>query len=295
MSDPTDSEGEARIAGPGRREAESLSLVLAAEGIPHQVRSEDGRWWVSLEPADRERAEAAFALWKRENTAPAAPVPEPEPAVDTWAGLWLAGALLAAFAWTGEWSDANPLFDAGANDARLVVSGEWWRCVTALTLHTDANHAFGNAVSCALFATLLMRRYGAGAGLFLLLASGALGNFLSAEWHRAHHRSVGASTALFGAIGVLAATELVRRRGVRRRVSQIWLPLAGGLGLLAMLGTNRGSDLAAHFFGLAAGAGVGIAAARAAPRPLAGPAQAAFAALTAAVVALAWRLALGPS
>jgi membrane associated rhomboid family serine protease len=283
---------ESRISAASRREAESISLVLAAEGIPHRVENDEGRWRVILDPGDRARADRALESFARENAAPPLPPPEPEPELETQMGLWLAAALLAGWAWTGDWSDTSPIFEAGANDARLVVAGAWWRCVTALTLHSDLTHAAGNAFSCAVFASLLLRRYGPGVGAALLLASGALGNLLASEWHGAHYRSVGASTALFGAIGALAATELVRRRRIRLRASRVWLPLAGGLGLLAMLGTGRGSDLAAHFFGLLAGIGVGVLAAWAAPRPLAGPAQWAFGAASAAVVALCWRIAL---
>jgi membrane associated rhomboid family serine protease len=283
---------ESRIPAGSRREAESISLVLAAEGIAHRVRNEEGRWQLILAQADRARADTALETWARENAPPPLPPPEPEPAVETRAGLWLAAAILAAWGYTGDWSDANPIFEAGASDARLVVAGEWWRCVTALTLHSDLTHAAGNAFSCAVFASLLFRRHGPGVGAALLLASGALGNLLAAAWHGAHYRSLGASTALFGAIGALAATELVRRQRIRLRASQVWLPLAGGLGLLAMLGTGRGSDLAAHVFGLLSGAGVGFLAARVAPRPLADPGQWAFGAASAALVALCWKLAL---
>jgi len=290
--DAADGDAESRIAAASRRAAESDSLVLAAEGIAHRVGNDDGRWFVALDPADRARADAALASYARENAPEPAPPPEPVPEVETNAGIWLALALVAAYAYTGEWYDASPYFERGANDARLVVAGELWRTVTALTLHSDVAHVLGNAFSCAVFASLLMRRYGAGVGGALLLASGALGNFLSSEWHRSHHLSVGASTALFGAIGALASTELVRRRRLRLRGSQAWLPLAGGIGLLAMLGTGRGSDLTAHVMGLASGALVGLVAARASPRPLRAPAQLAFGAVTLAVIALAWRFAL---
>jgi membrane associated rhomboid family serine protease len=290
--DAASGDGESRFAAASRREAESVALVLAAEGIAHRVANEDGRWFVGLDPAERARADAALASYIRENTPEPAPPAEPESAVETRAGIYLAAALVAAYAYTGEWYDANPFFERGANDARLVVAGELWRTVTALTLHSDVAHVLGNAFSCAVFASLLMRRYGAGVGGALLLASGALGNLLTSEWHRGHHLSVGASTALFGAIGALAATELVRRRRLHLRWSQAWLPLAGGIGLLAMLGTGRGSDLTAHVMGLASGALVGFLAARAFPRPVQPPAQLAFGTVTLAALAFAWWLAL---
>src|SRR5262249_49769980 len=118
------------------------------------------------------------------------------------------------------------------------------------------------------------------------------GNWLAAEWHRYHYESVGASTALFGAIGALAATEVVRRGRLRRRFGQVWLPLAAGLGLLALLGAGKGSDLAAPAFGRFAGAAVGARAAWLAPRPAGAAAQLGFGALALGAVASAWALAL---
>jgi membrane associated rhomboid family serine protease len=284
--------GEARLPASSRRDAESRALVLAAEGIPHRLTNDSGRFALWVDAADRSRAELALETWARENESLPEPPREPEPALETWAGYWLALALLAVYAWSGEWTDGSDVFARGANDARALLAGEWWRPITALFLHANVSHALGNAFSCAVFATLLMRRWGAGMGGALLFASGALGNALAALWQRAHYHSVGASTALFGAIGVLAATEVVRRRRLRIRWGQSWLPFAGGIGLVAMLGTGRGSDLGAHVFGLASGAALGWLAARALPQPPRPVAQAAWGAGALAVAALAWRAAL---
>ena len=283
---------ESRIPAATRREAEGWSLVLAAEGIAHSVFAESGQWCLELDPAERARADAAIADWERERAErAAAPAPELPTEVRTQAAVWLALGLLAFFACTGPWDDQSPWFERGAANARLIVEGELWRTVTALTLHSDVPHVVGNAFSCVVFGGLLLRRYGPGVGALLLLGSGALGNWLTAEWQRAHYVSVGASTALFGAIGALAATELVRRRRLRLRFGRVWLPLAGGIGLLAMLGTGRGSDLTAHVFGLASGVALGVPVAWRVTQPPGRAAQTACALLAAAAVAFAWRLA----
>jgi rhomboid protease GluP len=262
--------------------------VLAADGIAHRVAVDAGAWSVWVQASDLARAEAQLALWRSENPERApAPAP-PEPRVDTNAGYALALALVAFFALTGPWDETSAWFERGAADARRIVRGELWRAVTALTLHSDAAHVLGNAFSCAVFGTLVLRRFGPGTGAWLLLLSGALGNLATALWHGSLHRSVGASTALFGAIGILAGTELVRRRRRDVHWRQAWLPLAGGLGLLAMLGTGRGSDLAAHVFGLLAGIALGVPAAKLAPVPLPRAAQGALAAAALFGVAAAW-------
>lgn len=291
MSDPP-SVVETWLPAASRAEAEAWSLVLSAEGILHRVGATDGRWFVGVESDSVERARAHIATWASENAPPPAPPAAPDPDLPTNAGFFIAGALIAFFFVTGDWDPQSEYFRRGATDARRVLGGEVWRVVTALTLHSDPAHVLGNAFSCAVFGTLLLRRYGVGLGAWLLLASGALGNGLSAVWEGSMYRSVGASTALFGAIGALASTELVRRRRLALGWSQAWLPIAGGIALLAMLGTGRGSDLTAHVMGLAIGAALGFVAAREIKTPPLPGMQRALAALALGAVALAWATAL---
>jgi membrane associated rhomboid family serine protease len=85
---------------------------------------------------------------------------------------------------------------------------------------------------------------------------------LSAEVHGAPYGSVGASTGIFGAIGALAALQMVRRRrGIRTSAWRVWAPIAAGLGLLGFLGTSPNADLLAHVFGFGVGALLGLIAA----------------------------------
>jgi rhomboid protease GluP len=290
---PADASGtDFRLAAASRAEAEAWALVLAAEGIAHGVLASEGRFYVAVNGADGPRVEALLARWSRENEpAPASPVAS-SPDLPTNAGIWIALALVGFFVATGPWSEASEYFRRGSADARRILNGELWRAVTALSLHSDPAHVLGNAFSCGVFGTLLLRRYGVGVGAWLLLASGAFGNLLTALWHGSQHRSVGASTALFGAIGALAATELVRRRRLRLGWSQAWLPIAGGIALLAMLGTGRGSDFTAHVTGLAAGVGLGWAAAHTLTTPPAFGTQSALAFGAVVVIAAAWAAAL---
>ncbi len=287
------SEPGPRLAANGRAEAEAWSLVLAAEGIAHGMLASEGRYFVEVDAGDAERARTLIARWASENEPLPEPPPEPYADLRTNAGIWIGLALIGFFLVTGEWSDGDPYFRRGSADARRIVTGlELWRIVTALTLHSDPAHVLGNAFSCAVFGTLLLRRYGVGVGAWLLLGSGALGNLLTALWHGSQHRSVGASTALFGAIGALAATELVRRHRHRRGWQKAWLPIASGVALLAMLGTGRGSDFTAHAMGLAAGFALGLAAARRIATPPSPSAQSALALATLVAIAAAWAVAL---
>jgi membrane associated rhomboid family serine protease len=161
--------------------------------------------------------------------------------------------------------------------------------VTALTLHADAAHLLGNAVGCAVFVTAVLRLLGPGLGGWLVLLAGAGGNALNALVHGARHSSIGFSTAVFGAIGILGGLQFGRKRGQRRA----WLAIAGALGLLAMLGTSERTDILAHLFGLLVGLVLGLAAGVAVPRPPGAAAQWTLAAGAVAVLAGSWLLAVG--
>jgi uncharacterized membrane protein YfcA len=69
--------------------------------------------------------------------------------------------------------------------------------------------------------------------------------------------SVGASSAGFGAIGILACCQFAQRfregQPLASVWSRTWIPLGAATALLALMGTSPGSDLAGHGLGLAFG------------------------------------------
>jgi membrane associated rhomboid family serine protease len=105
-----------------------------------------------------------------------------------------------------------------------------------------------------------------GLGLLLVVASGALGNGLNAVANGHGHDSIGASTAVFGAIGILAGMALARRNRAGQSGARLLLPVGAGIGLLGMLGMGGVRvDVFAHLYGLLAGGLLGIGASLAAP------------------------------
>jgi membrane associated rhomboid family serine protease len=196
--------------------------------------------------------------------------------------------LALVYLWVGPRAETSPRFQAGEADARAILDGEWWRAITALTVHANGEHLLGNAVFGGLFVGVLGSAVGSGTALCVTLAAGTAGNLLNA-WLRAPlHQAVGASTAVFGAVGALSGVAFRRRRG--EGLARAWLALGAGLALLAMLGSNVETDVGAHFFGFVVGVPLGYAAVRA-PR---GSAlwQASAALLALGWVLWAWRLAL---
>jgi membrane associated rhomboid family serine protease len=241
---------------------------------------------VLVTPAELARANQALADWDAD-AAVRAPTPVSVPEYGaTPAGILMALALVVPFRLAGGSDGASALFCAGRAHAGAIVAGEPWRAVTALTLHADATHILGNLALGAVVASAVCRLLGPGVGAWGLLVAGAMGNWVTAHVRGSVHSAVGASTAIFGGIGILAGLEVVRRP--RRS----WVPLGAGLALLGFLGTSERSDLGAHFFGFVAGI---VAGALVAPWPVlrSRPAQRVLAAAALAVVLGCWALAVG--
>ncbi|HEX9605108.1 MAG TPA: rhomboid family intramembrane serine protease, partial [Myxococcales bacterium] len=242
-----------------RAQAEEWAYVLTALGILHELRDEPGGVSVAVLPEDAPAAEAALAAHDAERSRPA-PRPQPEYGRSF---LWLAyAALLGSFHLaTGPRDERVVWFARGSSDAEAFLRGEWWRAATALTLHADYAHAAGNIVVGAVLLWALARRIGPAAAAWIALVGGVLGNALTALAVRRGYVSVGASTAVFAALGALALLQAVARRRMAL------LALGAGSALLGLLGTGQNADLFAHLFGFAAGGALGAAAAPLARRP----------------------------
>jgi membrane associated rhomboid family serine protease len=274
-------------------------LVLAALGLRHDVRSARGTFELWVDLADVERASVALAQTRQERASPMAKAYPPIPDHGrSAAGLFMVVVLGAFFYVTSaRGADHRAWFDQGAADAARILGGEWWRTITMLTLHADVMHLLGNSVATLIFVGALGRWLGTGLALATTLTAGALGNLLVAVSHGKAHVSVGASTATFGALGLLGGLQLVRWvRGapglpgfVRRR--QALAVLAACLGIFAMLGVGEKSDVLAHLFGLGVGLLLGATCEPLGRRPLRGATQLALGLASAGVVAGAWLLA----
>jgi len=268
--------------------------VLAAGNIPHRLRPRLDGWALIVSTRDAEAAREALDAYERENVADTVDVDADAVAPVRGAavvGVAVGLLLIGFFAVTGTRAGRSIWFERGGADAERIVAGEWWRTVTALTLHADAPHVIGNAGASAVLVGAVSHQLGPGVGLCLLLLAGAGGNALTAAAHGTHHDSVGASTAMFGAIGILGATRVVAR-GRRLAGRKPWMVAAASLALLGLLGTSPGGDLLAHLFGLLLGGALGLAAAPAMLRPLRPLMQWALAVAALVVVVGAWLRAL---
>jgi len=250
---------------PSKRQALMWALVLDSRSIPCCVDTTDAGWQLLVPPRHVESALAELRLYEEQNRnwPPAFVVPQSMaqsmlPTISilillaTFHNLTLLGLSLPERGII----DLNELGVAHAAD---IMNGEWWRAVTALTLHADLPHLLSNLTIGGVFIVLLCRELGSGLAWFLLICSGTFGNLLNAWVQAPTHHSVGASTAVFGTVGILAAISALRHRQYLR---QRWfIPLAAGAALLAILGTEgKQTDLGAHLFGFICGIAAGLTA-----------------------------------
>jgi membrane associated rhomboid family serine protease len=278
---------------PTRRLANEWALVLVAEGLSPSVVREQGAFVLRVPAHQEERAAQVLAAYLRENRPPKLPSPEPVVSGPLFAGFAVSLGLLAFFLVTGPWSEEAIWFERGSADSGRILLGEVWRSVTALTLHANLPHAMANAIAGALFLTAVCRSWGQGLGCTLVLAAGAGGNLLNAWLRGDPHVAVGASTAVFGAVGILGGVGLVRRRRRGARGRRSWAPIAAALALLAMLGTaGERVDLGAHLLGLLVGGVLGSLVALALSRPPGALVQWSLAAAAIASILGCWWLAL---
>lgn len=168
--------------------------------------------------------------------------------------------LIACFVW----QQGGQIKDLGRIDAaRMNEGNEWARSVTALTLHSDVVHLASNLVAGMGFAFFVARFFGAASGWLLILLSGILGNSLNAwVYYPQDHFAIGASTAVFGALGLLTGVGLwlALTEGEHVWAMPRWLmPIFGGLTLFGLIGVGDGLvDVAAHISGFLCGIVLGV-------------------------------------
>lgn len=247
-----------------RRQAEQYALVLSAMGIQSLIAPEAKFMTLYVAHNDSARASQELAAydsenreWPPEKNWKRSALPGAEVALVYWSVLlffFAAGRHQAfSFDWIGQ----------GAVQSGLMLKGEWWRAVTALCLHESGAHLLGNLVFGTVFLMLLSQVTGAGVAALAMIAAGALGNVLSALVHSPEYTSIGASTAIFAGVGLLAALRLARRQHFEFSVLRNWTPVAGGLALLAFLGlSGENTDILAHVLGFASGIAAGLLLAR---------------------------------
>lgn len=294
------------------------ALVLQAVGIRSAVNAIDdasyARFQLIVHAEDAERARHELRAFAGENRGwPPRPTPSTPVTMGVGAALIYVALMAIAFAAERQGSYGVDWLSAGSADAALIRHGEWWRAVTALSLHADVVHLAGNLLFGALFGVMFAQSVGAGSAWLTFVVAGGVGNAANAWWQSPMHSAIGASTGVFGLLGAQVACDWMRRGRIRLHPMRRWAPIIMGVALLAWFGgsgerqVNPGDltnalrdlgdahrvDIAAHVFGFCAGLGLGAWLAWQRMLRLETPrAQHALTAIAIGLVVVAWALAL---
>ncbi|MBT8081969.1 MAG: rhomboid family intramembrane serine protease [Gammaproteobacteria bacterium] len=277
-----------------RRRCADRALVLSSVHIPYQL-IDDGMSCALVVPAEHSaRAAEELQLYDEENppvvTRPRKPIvyQDAVPGVAAYAVVVCLVAGMAGFSFfSSDW------LAAGRVDGTLIRGGEWWRTITALTLHADLRHLLGNLAFGIFFGVFAGRLLGSGVTWFAVVVAAALGNAANTLLLHSAHRSIGASTAVFATLGLLAGYVWRGRLMAQDRWSTRWGPVVGGLALLMFTGTgDANTDIGAHLMGFVCGFGAGMMLTLIGRMPAPPHIQRAAGGAALGLVALAWSIAL---
>jgi len=236
------------------------SLVLHAADIDHGLHHGQAGWELLVSEEDISRATEELRLFSEENRnwpperetrSERDAIVENSPPV-----LPVIGALVVFYAITGGWESHSHWFASGSLDRiRVMNDGQWWRLITALTLHADSAHLLGNVFFGGLLVYSLCRHLGSGIAWFSVLLTGVFANAVNVFFHDDLYQSIGFSTAVFGMVGILSGMRLRRIGGWQ----EVVLALGSAASLLALMGSSgERTDLGAHFWGVGIGLLVGM-------------------------------------
>lgn len=250
---------KAPIRARSLRQAMDWSLVLVSQGIEPELHQRDSESHSDLlVPADQlSRSLQILEQYQRENRHRRwqRPLPRTRILFD-WQSLgW--GLLMCVLFWL-QVADGSLLLQRGEFDSKLVHSGEWWRSVTATSLHVDVRHLSSNVSTGLIFLGLAMVEYGAGQALLAMTVAGALANGVGLLIRPGPYQGLGASGAVMAALGLIAVRAFRLEEWRERPVLATARGLIAGVLLLVLLGFSPQGDIIVHVAGFVIGGLFGL-------------------------------------
>lgn len=243
--------------------ANEHALVILSMGLAYWMYPDEDKYWLHVDVNSLDAVKEQLRKFDRENRfwpPPAIVYPEGEP-VSLSRFIPYVSILIGFYIMQHNGSLRMDL--AGSMDVEAFIEKhEWWRMITALTLHSDLAHLTGNLGMGCFFAFFVIQIFGSGIGWFAILCAGALGNTLNAWFHYpSEYHSMGASTSVFAAVGLIVGNAL--RDGLSRShesvLKSLFFPLFVALVMLGWWGSaGARTDVTAHLFGLIVGIVLGV-------------------------------------
>lgn len=235
--------------------------MLHSLSIPYEILTDQDKNYLVV--PDNSVEQAKYELWQYnvENQTPKESSPRITPVYQNGLPGVVAYVVIVC---TVTWLAGESAFDrdwlaTGRIDGSLIRQGEWWRIFTALTLHSGLGHLIGNIGFGILFGLLAGSIAGPGAAWLTIVVASGVGNLFNTLLLDSTHRAIGASTAVFAALGLVAGFSWRAKMMAQDRWPYRLGPIIGGIALLAYTGTgDENTDIGAHLSGFACGFGGGI-------------------------------------
>ena len=279
-----------------RQACNDRALVLTSLKIPYEILSDDIRYMLAVPVEVEEKAKYEIWQYDKENQ----PVPRHKPKLvpefqNPVPGVIGYIVIVCLVAWlAGESVFNRDWVAAGRVDGQLIRQGEWWRTLTALTLHSGLRHIAGNIGFGAVFGILAGRLFGSGLTWFCVVVASGFANILNTLLLASDHKSIGASTAVFAALGLIAGFVWRAKLMAQDRWAYRLGPIVGGIALLAYTGTGGpNTDIGAHLAGFVCGFGFGMLLTFLPKIPSSRQFQLLCGASAVAILTIAWAVALG--
>jgi membrane associated rhomboid family serine protease len=239
--------------------AQEECLVLTAVGIENELRQDAGYWLVMVKQDQIDAAKAQIKDFHFEN------IPSMEKAIDPilidngWFGvlgflavIWLMPTLEAL--------SSAQLALIGSLTHEGIVNGQWWRAITALTLHGDIAHIMANSFFGSLFGLFVGRHMGSGFGWLVVVIGAAIANIMNALLMGLEFRSIGSSTACFVALGLIPAFSWRNGYFKGSGWKKGFAPIFGAIAMFAFTGVSDqpNTDVSAHILGFLCGLIIGL-------------------------------------
>jgi len=233
------------------------SLVLNALAVEHILSKEEDGWMLKIDLDLLERGETEIAIYLEEVKNQIPKITEPVVYYPVNQVLIISFFLaLLAFHIFINFSNSEFYYERGVLSTQKILDGEWWRAITALTLHADFQHFAMNAVFGSIFIYVLSYMTGTQFALSLTVISGFYGNLINAFLHKYDFRSLGFSTAVFGTLGLLVGMQLFGKYRLEKSAQKVVIISTLLFFSLFGIGTEH-VDTGAHLFGLITGAVIG--------------------------------------
>ncbi len=241
------------------KKADLIVLILTSQYIETQIERQGSLFDILINSRDEKKAFLMIEAYQKENRffrlkqqVQAFPISS----FKSYTAFSIMGLLLFIHLVSVYYNIHEALILKFGASSLYILQGETYRAITALFLHADVQHLAGNLAGLLIFAAPLISISGYGTGSLMLLVTGTTGNLLNAHLYQTAHLSIGASTAVMGAAGLLAAFEMTENS---RPVSlNNLMPLIAGAILVTLFSQGENTDVWAHILGFFSGVVSGI-------------------------------------